>query len=148
MDTLSRNVEILLVEDNPGDVRLIIEAFRDSKISNHFNVVDDGEKALHYLYRKDPYENSPRPHIIFLDLNLPKRNGMEVLKDIKNNPDLKKIPVVILTTSSSDEHIAKSYDLNANCYITKPVDFEQFLDFVKTIESFWFNVVKLPANIK
>lgn len=144
METIPRSVEILLVEDNPGDARLILEAFKDSEITTNINTVTDGEQALHYLQKKNSFANSIRPNIIFLDLNLPKVNGLEVLETIKNDVSLKTIPVVILTTSSSDEHIVKSYNLNANCYITKPVDFDKFLDAVKTIEGFWFNVARLP----
>jgi CheY-like chemotaxis protein len=140
----SKNVEILLVEDNPGDIRLIKEAFKDSKILNKFNVVMDGEQALAFLYRKGEYTDSPRPDIIFLDLNLPKMSGMEVLSEIKSDPELVMIPVVILTASTAEEIILKSYNLNANCFVTKPVDLDQFVGVVKTIEGFWFNIVKLP----
>jgi CheY-like chemotaxis protein len=127
----SKNVEILLVEDNPGDIRLIKEAFKDSKILNKFNVVMDGEQALAFLYRKGEYTDSPRPDIIFLDLNLPKMSGMEVLSEIKSDPELVMIPVVILTASTAEEIILKSYNLNANCFVTKPVDLDQFVGVVK-----------------
>jgi chemotaxis family two-component system response regulator Rcp1 len=137
-------INILLVEDNAGDVRLIKEAFKDSRIENKFSVVYDGEKAMDYLYKRGEYADTPRPDIIFLDLNLPKKSGLEILAEIKSHPELRKIPVVILTTSSAAEHIQKSYGLYANCYVTKPVDYNQFADVVKVIEGFWFNVARLP----
>jgi len=139
-----KNIEILIVEDNPGDVRLIQEAFKDSKVPRRFHIVSDGEQALKFLYKQNAHTAAIRPDIIFLDLNLPKMNGLEVLETIKADNNLKSIPVVILTTSNAQEHISKSYLLNANCYVTKPVDFDHFLSVVKTIESFWFNVAKLP----
>ena len=147
MEFTGRRINILLVEDNAGDVRLIQEAFKDSKIENKFSVVYDGEDAMKYLYGKDEFAGSIRPDIIFLDLNLPKKSGMEILEEIKSDPELRKIPVVVLTTSSSAEHIQKSYGLHANCYITKPVDFNHFVDVVKIIEGFWFNIAKLPKTI-
>lgn len=144
MEHHKRKIEILLIEDNPGDVRLIREAFKDSHILGHLNAVPDGESALEYLGKIT--ENTQRPDMIFLDLNLPKKNGLEVLKEIKTNPLLKSIPVVVLTTSNSEEHVYRSYHLSANCYITKPVEFEQFVNVVKTIESFWFNIARLPSQ--
>lgn len=147
MEFTGRRINILLVEDNAGDVRLIQEAFKDSKIENKFSVVYDGESAMKYLYRQGEFKDTNRPDIIFLDLNLPKKSGMEILEEIKTDPELRKIPVVVLTTSSSAEHIQKSYGLHANCYITKPVDFNQFVDVVKVIEGFWFNIAKLPKMI-
>ncbi len=137
-------VEILLVEDNPGDVRLTQEALREAKVRNNLQVVQDGEAALNFLYRKDGFSDAPRPDIILLDLNLPKKNGQEVLAEIKADPCLRRIPVVILTTSKAEEDILKSYDLHANCYVTKPVDFEQFIRVIKSIQEFWLTVVKLP----
>ncbi|MCL6465965.1 MAG: response regulator [candidate division WOR-3 bacterium] len=137
-------VEILLVEDNPGDVRLTQEALREAKVRNNLHVVSDGEEALKFLYRRDGYSDAPRPDIILLDLNLPKKNGQEVLAEIKADPGLRRIPVVILTTSKADEDILKSYDLHANCYVTKPVDFEQFIRVIQSIQEFWLTVVKLP----
>lgn len=137
-------VEILLVEDNPGDVRLTQEALREAKVRNNLHVVQDGEAALNFLYRKDGFSNAPRPDIILLDLNLPKKNGQEVLAEIKADPCLRRIPVVILTTSKAEEDILKSYDLHANCYVTKPVDFEQFIRVIQSIQEFWLTVVKLP----
>lgn len=141
-----RLVEILLVEDNPGDVRLTVEALNEGKVRNNLNVVGDGVDALDFLLRRGKYTNAVRPDLILLDLNLPKKNGREVLAEIKKHPHLKRIPVVILTTSKADEDILKSYDLYANCYITKPVDLEQFLKVVKSIESFWLTIVSLPLE--
>ncbi len=140
----SKEIEILLVEDNPGDVRLTIEALKDGKIHNHLSHVSDGEEALAFLRRQGQYAKVPRPDLILLDLNLPKKDGREVLKEIKQEKDLKRIPVVILTTSTAEKDIIKTYDLHANCYINKPVDFDQFTNVVKSIEDFWFTVVKLP----
>ncbi|MEW6555555.1 MAG: response regulator [Actinomycetota bacterium] len=139
-----RLVEILLVEDNPGDVRLTVEALKEGKVRNRLNVVGDGEEALRYLYREGEFSGTTRPDLILLDLNLPKKDGREVLAEIKSDPDLLRIPVVILTTSRSDEDILKSYDLHANCYITKPVDLEQFMSVIKSVECFWLEVVVLP----
>jgi len=148
LDIKPRNINILLVEDNPADVRLIREAFKDNKTKNDFHVEQDGEAAINYLNNLKSNGNgngTTRPDLIILDLNLPKINGFEVLEKIKSNPVLKSIPVVVLSTSDSEEHIYKSYNLNANCYITKPVDFNQFLDVVRVIESFWFEIAKLPS---
>jgi len=135
---------ILLVEDNPGDIRLTQEAFKESKFLHDLFVAKDGEEALDFLYQKGKFEKAPLPDLILLDLNLPKKNGREVLQEIKNDPNMKRIPVVILTTSEAEEDILKSYELHANCYITKPVDMEQFINVVKYIENFWFTIVKLP----
>jgi len=137
-------IEILLVEDNPGDVRLTQEALKDNKVRNHLSVVEDGEKAMAFLRRAGPYANAPRPDLILLDLNLPRKDGREVLKEIKENDELKRIPVVVLTTSKAEEDIVRSYNLHANCYITKPVDLDQFISIVKSIEDFWFCLVRLP----
>jgi len=148
LDIKPRNINILLVEDNPADVRLIREAFKDNKTKNDFHVEQDGEAAINYLnnLKSNGIGNgTTRPDLIILDLNLPKKNGFEVLEKIKSNPVLRSIPVVVLSTSDSEEHIYRSYNLNANCYITKPVDFNQFLDVVRVIESFWFEVAKLPS---
>ena len=136
-------VKILLVEDNPADARLIVEVFKDFKKSNIY-IVEDGVAAMDFLNKKGEYENVPRPDIILLDLNLPKKDGREVLKEIKEDPELRCIPVVILTTSSAIEDIIKTYSNYANCYITKPVDFDQFLKVVQSIENFWLTIVKLP----
>jgi chemotaxis family two-component system response regulator Rcp1 len=142
----SRMVEILLVEDNPGDVRLTKEAFREGKIRNNLYVVEDGIEARAVLTREGDYADAERPDIILFDLNLPKKSGIEVLAEIKNDESLRRIPVVILTTSAADQDILTSYDLHANCYIVKPVDLEQFLTVVQTIEDFWVTIVKLPPD--
>ena len=140
------NVTILLVEDNPGDVRLTQEALRESKLLNELHVVNDGEEAMAFLRREDRYVDAPRPGLILLDLNLPKKDGREVLAEIKSDEHLKAIPVVILTTSSADIDIVKTYENHANCFITKPVNLDQFLIIVKSIEAFWFNIVQLPPD--
>lgn len=137
-------VDILLVEDNPGDVRLTREALKEGKIKNSLHVVEDGIAALEFLRQTGQYKNVPKPDIILLDLNLPKKDGKEVLTEIKQDETLKKIPVVILTTSRSEEDVFKSYNLHANCYIIKPIDLEQFFNVVRSIEDFWLTVVKLP----
>lgn len=138
-------IEILLVEDNPGDVRLTREALKEEKICNQLHVAKDGEEALDFLLQRKGFAKAPRPDIILLDLNLPKKSGQEVLAEIKDNPDLRCIPVVILTTSEADEDILKAYENHANCYISKPVDLQKFMDIVKRIETFWFSIVKLPG---
>ena len=143
MDTMA--IEILLVEDNPGDVRLTRQAVKDGKIRNRLHVAGDGVEALAYLRREGAYADAPRPDLILLDLNLPKKDGREVLAEIKADEQLKQIPVVVLTTSSSEQDILKTYGLHANCYVTKPVDLEQFIEVVQAIESFWFTIVKLPS---
>ena len=139
-------IEILLVEDNPGDVRLTKEALKEGKVANKINVVMDGMEAMAFLHREGKYANAPKPDLILLDLNLPKKNGREVLSEIKMDSRLKCIPVVVLTSSQAEKDIVMTYNLHANCYITKPVDFGQFIDVVKSIENFWFNVVKLPPK--
>ena len=138
--------EILLVEDNAGDVLLTREALKGSKIANNLHVVRDGEEAMEFLYRRGKYANSLPPDLILLDLNLPRKDGREVLDEIKTDDNLKKIPVVILTTSKSEEDILKSYNLHANCYITKPLDLDKFVSVVHAIEDFWLAVVRLPAG--
>lgn len=146
MDFLKNNKEkprILLVEDNPGDIRLTQEALKESKIEIHLDVVTDGEQAIDFLLKRNRFADSVRPHIILLDLNLPKKNGIEVLKEIKSNDLLKKIPVIVLTTSDADHDISKAYSLHANCYILKPVDFDDFARVIKLVETFWFNTVQL-----
>ncbi len=135
-----------MVEDNPGDVRLTIEALKEGKIANQINVAVDGMDAMAFLHREGKYSNAPKPDLILLDLNLPKKNGREVLAEIKIDPNLRCIPVVVLTSSQAEKDIVMTYNLHANCYITKPVDFGQFIDVVKSIEDFWFNVVKLPPK--
>ena len=137
-------IEVLLVEDDPGDVLLIEEAFEFNKVRNHLNVVSDGVEALEFLRKKGKYASTPRPDIILLDLNLPKKDGREVLQEIKNDDALKRIPVVILTTSKAEEDVLKTYNLHANCYVTKPVDLEKFIVVVKSIDAFWLTVVTLP----
>ena len=144
--TFGNLVEILMVEDNPGDVRLTQEALKEGKVRNKMHVVGDGVEALAFLRREGQYADAPRPDLILLDLNLPRRNGREVLAEIKEDPDLRRIPVVILTISQAEEDILKTYDLHANCYITKPVDLDQFIKVVKSIEDFWLTIVKLPPN--
>ena len=139
-----RPIEILLVEDNPGDVRLTIEALKDGKVSNRLHVAKDGVEAMAFLRQEGEYAEAPRPDVILLDLNLPKKDGREVLEEIKADEHLRRIPVVVLTTSSSEQDILRTYDLHANCYVTKPVDLEQFMQVVRGIEDFWLSIVKLP----
>lgn len=146
MPSYSSPIDILLVEDNPGDVRLTIEALHDSKVHNTLNVVVDGVEALAYLRQEGKYTTVNRPDVILLDLNLPRKTGIEVLAEIKNDEQLKRIPVVILTTSSAEEDIVKSYDLHANCFISKPVELSQFIKVVQSIDQFWFTIVKLPSE--
>ena len=141
-----RPIEILMVEDNPGDVRLTIEALQEGKVRNNLTTVEDGEAAMKFLRRQGPYSKVPRPDLVLLDLNLPKKNGREVLAEIKDDPDLKRIPVVILTVSEAEQDIIKSYNLHANCYITKPVNLEQFIKVVRSIEDFWLSIVMLPPR--
>ena len=142
----SRTIEILLVEDNPGDARLTLEAFKEGKVLNHLTVMKDGVEALAYLRRQGPYASAKVPDLILLDLNLPRKSGREVLIEVKADERLKKIPVVVLTTSADDQDVARAYNQHANCYITKPVDLEQFLRVVHSIEDFWLTLVRLPQN--
>lgn len=142
----SNYVNILLVEDNLADVRLTEEALKDSKLICKMHVVNDGEEAISFLRKEDKYQDVPRPDLIILDLNLPKKSGTEVLDEIKADNDLKAIPVVILTMSSSDEDALRAYNSHANCYITKPINFSQFKKVVNSIEDFWFTIVRLPSN--
>jgi len=146
MNPTGEVVDILLVEDNPGDVRLTREAMKEAKIHNQLHVVSDGVEALAFLRRQGAFANAVRPHLILLDLNLPRKDSREVLAEVKEDPDLRRIPVVILTTSEAETDILKAYDLHANCYIAKPVDIEQFLRVVKSIEDFWVTIVKLPPR--
>ena len=141
-----RPIEILLVEDNPGDVRLTIEGLNEGKVRNNLHVARDGVEALAFLRREGELHDAVRPDLILLDLNLPRKDGREVLADIKSDPDLKTIPVVVLTTSRAEQDVLHSYQLQANCYITKPVDLEQFIMVVKSIEDFWLTVVTLPRQ--
>jgi CheY-like chemotaxis protein len=137
-------IDVLLVEDDPGDVLLTKEAFSDNKVNNQLDVVSDGEEALAFLRQEGEHADARRPDLILLDLNLPRKGGLEVLEDIKADPSLRSIPVVILTTSAADEHILRSYDLHANAYVTKPVDFDQFIQIVRQIDDFFVSVVKRP----
>jgi len=140
-------IEILLVEDSPSDAALTIEALKGGKIANKLNIVEDGVEAMAYLRRRGKYANVTRPDLIMLDLNLPRKDGREVLSELKADPDLKTIPIIVLTTSHSDKDILRSYELHANCYITKPVDFAHFIDVVRSVEQFWLTVVTLPQKI-
>jgi chemotaxis family two-component system response regulator Rcp1 len=144
----TKPIDILLVEDNPGDVRLTREALKEGKVLNTIHVVGDGIEALEFLRHEGKYAKAIHPDIILLDLNLPRMDGRELLAKIKSDPKLRRIPVVILTTSKAEEDIIKSYDLHANCYITKPVDLDQFITVVKSVEEFWFTIVKLPPDGK
>jgi CheY-like chemotaxis protein len=144
--TSERPVEILLVEDNPADVRLTREAFKEARLANHLSVVGDGMEALAFLRREGRFADAMRPDMILLDLNLPKKSGLEVLADVKVDDDLRATPVVILTTSQAEQDISRSYALYANCYITKPVGLDEFIDVVKSIEEFWLATVQLPSD--
>ena len=143
---LMKPVEILLVEDNPGDVRLTKEALKEAKVINNLTVLKDGVEALAFLRHQGIYDNAATPHLILLDLNRPRKDGREVLAEIKADEKLKRIPVVVLTTSQDEQDVFKSYNLHANCYVTKPVDLEQFISVVKSIEDFWLGIVMLPKN--
>jgi CheY-like chemotaxis protein len=143
---IGRLVEILLVEDNEGDVRLTREALKEGRIRNRLHVVNDGEQALQFLQRKGSHVDAPRPDLILLDLNLPRLDGREVLAAIKHDRNLKLIPVVVLTSSRTEQDLLRAYDLHANCFITKPVEFEQFIDVVRSIEDFWLTIVVLPPK--
>ena len=147
METTLSMAEILLVEDNPGDVRLTMEASKENRMYNNINVVSDGVEALAFLRQEAGYASAPRPDLILLDLNLPRKDGRQVLEEIKSDEDLKRIPVIVLTTSQAEEDILRVYGLNANCYITKPVDLNQFIKVVKSIEDFWLSIVKLPSEM-
>ena len=141
-------VEILLVEDNPGDQRLAVEVLKDARVRNNMSTVNDGVAALAFLRHEGDYADAPCPDLILLDLNLPKKNGLEVLAEIKDDPDLRLIPVVILTVSGDEEDFLKSYDMHANCCITKPIDLDQFISVIRSIEDFWLTIVKLPPHGK
>lgn len=141
-----RPVDILLVEDNPGDVRLTQEAFRDASLNNELHVVRDGQEALDFLFQEREYESAPRPAMILLDLNLPKVDGMEVLEDVKTDPELRRIPVVILTGSEAEEDIVASYEKHSNAYLTKPIDPDEFVRLVQSFEQFWLTLVELPPK--
>ncbi len=139
-------VDILLVEDNPGDVRLAKEALKECKIDNTVYVVQDGVEAMEFLHRKGAYGNAPRPDLILLDLNLPRKSGREVLAEVKADTDLRRIPIVVMTVSRDEEDVLRAYNLHANCYITKPIDLSQFLEVVRSIEEFWLTIVRLPPD--
>jgi two-component system, chemotaxis family, response regulator Rcp1 len=147
MNLTKHTAEILLVEDNPGDVRLTQEALKECKIINRLHVVEDGVEAIEFLRRQGRYPEAPRPDLIFLDLNLPRKDGREVLAEIKGDEELRTIPTVVLTTSAAEEDLLKAYGLHANCYVTKPVDFEQFVQVIQRLEEFWFSIVKLPPKV-
>ncbi|MFL7868158.1 MAG: response regulator [Anaerolineales bacterium] len=144
--SLPRHIEILLVEDSPADVLLTREAFEQNKILNTLHVAEDGVQAMDFLYKRGDYASAPRPDLILLDLNLPRKNGREVLAEIKADSDLRKIPIVVLTTSSAEEDILRAYDLNANCYVVKPVGFDNFMEAMQSIRHFWFSIVTLPPE--
>jgi chemotaxis family two-component system response regulator Rcp1 len=146
MTQLVRPIEILLVEDSSTDIMMAREALAEAKVLNHLSVAEDGEEALRFLHRQEPFADAARPDLILLDLNLPRRNGKEVLDEIKNDEELKRIPVVILTTSRADQDVLEAYGLHANCYISKPLDFGQFTEVVRSIEQFWLCVVTLPPH--
>jgi chemotaxis family two-component system response regulator Rcp1 len=141
-----RPIEILLVEDNPGDVRLTIEALKEVGVSNRLSVAPDGVEAVKLLKREVPHGGAPRPDVIILDLNLPKKNGLDLLRFVKGDASLRRIPVIVLTTSDADDDVLTSYDLYANCYVKKPIDMEQFIQVVRAIDAFWFGVVTLPSE--
>lgn len=145
-DTVGRPINVLLVEDNPGDVRLTLEALKEGKVRNRLHIASDGIEAMDFLHREGKYSDVPHPDLILLDLNLPRKDGHEVLAEIKEDPLLRRIPVVVLTGSKAGEDILKTYDLHANCYITKPVDWDQFITVVKSINDFWLAIVKLPPE--
>lgn len=146
--TIYAPIHILLVEDNPGDIRLTKEVLKEGKLNNRLSVVIDGEEAIQFLKKQGAYKNEPTPDIILLDLNLPKKDGREVLAEIKTDPDLMTIPVIVLTTSSAEQDILNTYAHHANCYIMKPVDFNQFIEVIRSIEEFWLTIVKLPGKVK
>ena len=146
MSAPDKTVEILLAEDNPGDVMLTKKALKRGKLANNLHVVTDGVETLQFLRQKGEYADEPRPDLVLLDLNMPRKDGQEVLEELQDDPDLRRIPVVVLTSSESEEDIARSYELNANAYLTKPVDFDGFIEIVDRMENFWFKVVKLPGT--
>ena len=147
MDDNTRPIEILLVEDNEGEARLVQEAMRDAKMRNHMHMVEDGVEAMEFLRRQGRFGDAPRPDLVLLDLNLPRKDGRQVLAEMKTDPMLKRIPVVVLTTSNAEQDVLSAYDLHANCYVTKPVDFDKFMYVVRQIDEFWVKVVTLPEPI-
>jgi CheY-like chemotaxis protein len=138
--------EILLVEDNPGDVFLTQEAFREGRLAHRLSVVEDGEEAMRFLRREGKHSNAPQPDLILLDLNLPKKDGRELLGEVKNDPDLQQIPIIVLTTSGAEQDVARAYKLHANCYLTKPIQMDDFLKTIRSVEDFWLSVVRLPTK--
>jgi CheY-like chemotaxis protein len=138
-------INVLLIEDNPGGIKLILETFKENKLLAELTVIKDGEEAINFLKKRGRINDKSQPELILLDLNLPKLSGQEILAEIKNDKELRKIPVIVLTSSSEESDILKSYDLNASCYITKPVDLEEFVKVVRSIEDFWFTIIKLPG---
>jgi two-component system, chemotaxis family, response regulator Rcp1 len=146
IESSGRPAEFLLVEDNPGDVRLTREALTESKLANHLSVVNDGVEAMAFLRREGKYADAPRPDLILLDLNLPRKSGREVLAEIKADASLKRIPVVVITSSEAEQDILATYNLHVNCYVTKPVDLDQFIKVVRSIQTFWLTIVKLPGE--
>jgi two-component system, chemotaxis family, response regulator Rcp1 len=142
----ARPVQILIVEDNPADARLVREVMRDSKMLNEIHWVPDGVEAMAFLRRQGKYSDSPRPNIMFLDLNMPRKDGREVLREVKSDSELRRIPIVVMTSSQAEEDIARAYDQHANCYVRKPIDFKQFHEVVKSLENFWFTTVELPSR--
>jgi chemotaxis family two-component system response regulator Rcp1 len=145
--TYARPIQILLIEDSPSDAKLTLKALSLAKVANKVSHVEDGVEAMEFLERKGSYGDAPRPDLVLLDLNLPRKNGREILEEMKSDPDLKTIPVIVLTTSSAEQDVLKSYQLHANCYITKPVNFDRFIECVTSIEQFWLSVVVLPQEI-
>jgi chemotaxis family two-component system response regulator Rcp1 len=146
--TQSQEIHILLVDDNEGDILLTLEALTEARIINKISVARDGAEALHFLNKEAPFRDSERPDLILLDINLPRMDGTEVLAIIKNDPNLRRIPVIMLTTSSAEKDILTSYDNHANCYITKPVDLDRFMDVIRTVEDYWISIVKLPKSVQ
>ncbi len=146
MGAFARQIEVLLVEDNPGDVRLTREALKEGRLINNLNVVPDGVEAMAFLNKCGTYVGAPRPDLILLDLNLPRKSGREVLEEIKNDPGLRRIPVMVLTTSNAEQDLMNAYNLHANCYIKKPLDLDEFMAVIRSIEHFWFHIVTLPAD--
>jgi CheY-like chemotaxis protein len=146
MTPAGRAIDVLLIEDDPGDELITREAFEHNKIKNNLHVAHDGEEGLDFLYRRGGYSEAPRPDLILLDLNLPKRDGRQVLAEVKGDPDLRRIPIVVLTTSEAEEDVLRSYDLHANAYVTKPVDFDRFVEVIRQIDEFFISVVRLPGT--
>ena len=146
IETDVRPIEILLIEDSPSDTELTVEALNEARVRNNLSITEDGVEAMEFLRRKGKYVGAPRPDLIMLDLNLPRKDGRQVLAEIKGDGDLRTIPIVVLTTSRAEQDVLRAYQLNANCYITKPVDFDQFIEVVRSIESFWLYIVTLPPG--